>query len=677
MKHGRFQSVSKFGAVSWSLFWILFWSSSDVFADFVPKVQEFSSESEISESADDLKDENLELRKEAIAGKEIVKAASFSNGILPPKILEAGKEKFSPNIQKSFTPGIAFESLHFEVEPDFQWGQNTIQLSQVLKKVEEIRHEADLTASLWRQPFFVAKLGTGGISLTLNKEQVPYQTLIPAKRMRLRVVSPLPEAISAYSTPSPCRLEYVRGEICLTIAISSIQDFQEEKFLRNVREVLFRSALHEGKEDRIFPVWVQAGLSSVFAGGMDCENEFSKNPLLLSDLTEISRRASELNRSDFRNGDERKTGMGQDSRLLEEDLLFKGSSALWVRYFLGANSGKTFFSFWGILNQICSFTEKEFEHREQWEGEKQTRNLSFEKSISVITPQIQRETWEWMRSLENLAESRNDRAYPLSGGMAILNYSDSVPQSFREWCRDPNSEEILVREVSEVPVLNAVVFGNQPLPCQPLSEDQREAFSEMALLLQIVGTYRKENSGNFQRQGKTEDGILIQEVGKPKELRKFSAIASGRAEENPSSVSISESSQKNAAEDLEKKNEEDPRKVTAEDLQRLEDVYDWFKSGDLMNRKLFFDFDGYPVSPILRHAEAEKLFHPQNKALLLQEYEGNPVLSATFTDGSVLHVILEEAKEKEDDSEKSESEIRIFGMEVPENSEETESDVKP
>lgn len=627
-----------------------------------PKILEYSPESASSATAVASSEENERSddssMKFGTAGGEISKSVPFSKGILPPEILKAETEKFSPDIRRSYSSGIALESFHFEVEAAGRWERNALQLAQVLKQIEEIRYEADLTASLWRQPFFTADMRSGRMLLSPNKEQIPYRTSAPAKRMRLRICDSAVGMESSRSSMKPCRLENRRGEVCLTITLSSIHDFQSEEFLRDAREVLFRSALHDGKENLIFPIWLQEGLTSVFAGGFGQESESFRKALSLSELTEISENAVKSNDSTGY-GAVRNTETLSARRLLEEDVLFKNSSALWVRYFLGANSGKTFFSFWGSLNRICSFAEREMELRER---ENESKAWSSEQLLFQLSPQIQRESGDWLRLLKKASESRVEGVYSGSGTLAVQAFGGERPQNFAEWLQKPNSGEIPVWDSAEALVLNASVSENQPLPVQKLTEKQKEAFGDMALLLQIVNAYRKANSENgFSLGKKTEEGVLIQEFGKSRELRRFSTIAS---HEN-----LEENTQENVSPDSDSEGEktaDDSQKVTAEELQRLEDVYAWFVSGESMVESLFFDFNGYPVSPVLRDAELEKLFHPKDRAFLLQEYEGNPVLSATFTDGSVLHVILDENEGKKSDSERLAPGIRIFGMEAPE-----------
>jgi hypothetical protein len=106
--------------------------------------------------------------------------------------------------------------------------------------------------------------------------------------------------------------------------------------------------------------------------------------------------------------------------------------------------------------------------------------------------------------------------------------------------------------------------------------------------------------------------------------------------------------------------QEDSQTATAEEMQKLDWVFEWLKKNP--QNAISLNADGSLFFENFTPGRLQKIFHPQDRTYLLQEYGGNLVLSATFQDDYVLHVIMEKSPETN-----GAPEIRILGIEKPES----------
>ncbi|MDO4629049.1 MAG: hypothetical protein Q4C70_07685, partial [Planctomycetia bacterium] len=83
---------------------------------------------------------------------EIFPENNAGTPILPPDFVAEKLAACPIQIQRSYVPGVALESTHFLVEADSHWAQKADQLVRTVQTLEFIRNEAELTASLWRNP---------------------------------------------------------------------------------------------------------------------------------------------------------------------------------------------------------------------------------------------------------------------------------------------------------------------------------------------------------------------------------------------------------------------------------------------------------------------------------------------------------------------------------------------
>ena len=507
--------------------------------------------------------------------------------ILPDEVLGRKMPEFRHQIQRSYVPGCTLESTHFLVETDPYWKDRAPQLMKIVQLAEETRWESELVASLWRIPFF-----TSSTPRNLDAPMVPSRDLKSGKdvlkpefsgeRIRLRIVTP---ENSSFQTGS-CHLAQSDDGVVLTITTENLQEVDRLGLHRSLRRETFYSMLRDGKENLIFPQWLQNGLADVFAGQEAAPSKRSEN--LLSCLSRVSRDPEDAH--------------GQTAVSL-------------VRYCLTSNDGKAFFPFWDQLAKMYSM------------GCESLRELGGNRLLSALEEKVrknQRNSQELLRRFFSEIES-NPRNESFAGWQKSLT-SVSVGNPVRVfWFPEA---QILNGETQEL-----------PLPKIDLDESWKVAFLEMAQILKF--TSLSPQGRNFQNSqtapGTTSEsqshGVKIQEFGENR-----TQDYSPSDQESP---------------------EENSQTVTAEDLQKLESVFDWLVKNP--QSALSLNADGSVFSEYFIPGQLNKLFHPQDRTYLLQEYNGNLVLSATFQDDYVLHVIMEKSPQAS-----GVPEIRILGIEKPE-----------
>lgn len=287
-----------------------------------------------------------------------------------------------------------------------------------------------------------------------------------------------------------------------------------------------------------------------------------------------------------------------------------------VRYCLTSNDGRIFFPFWAQLAQMYSIG---YESLQELGGSRLLADLD------AKTRENQNNSQEMLRRFFNKIES------------------NAPYDTFANWQNSLTSisagEPVRVFWIPEAQVLNAETSDGS-LPKIGLDESWKTAFLEMARVLKLAGRSQQGQdvpSFSFPQAdptaGRYVSGVKIQEFGKdptenssatPKELPK-----------------------------------EDPQTASAEDLRKLESIFVWLKKNP--QGAVTLNSDGSILSELFIPGQLDGIFHPGDRTYLLQEYEGNPVLTATFHDDYVLHVIKEKSPQTP-----GVSEIRILGIEKPE-----------
>ncbi|MCR5162398.1 MAG: hypothetical protein K6C40_00105 [Thermoguttaceae bacterium] len=288
-----------------------------------------------------------------------------------------------------------------------------------------------------------------------------------------------------------------------------------------------------------------------------------------------------------------------------------------VRYCLTSNDGKAFFPFWEQLARIYQ------------NGGTSLQGLGQHCLLSALEEKIR----------ENQRFSQG-----VMGNFFRELESNRRNESFTNWQKSLTSvsggDSVRVFWFPEAQVLNVETTEPQ-LPRLGLDESWKEAFLEMVQVLKMTDLGR--NSPNFLSflKTQTETASRVQTHGV--KIQEF------RENETPNSgLAAQESAQ------------EDSKTATAEELQKLDWVFEWLKK-DPQNA-ISLNADGSLFFENFTPGRLQKIFHPQDRTYLLQEYGGNLVLSATFQDDYVLHVIMEKSPETT-----GAAEIRILGIEKPES----------
>lgn len=314
----------------------------------------------------------------------------------------------------------------------------------------------------------------------------------------------------------------------------------------------------------------------------------------------------------------------------EENLLFRlsalaqspedshGQTAVsLVRYCLTSNDGKVFFPFWEQLARMYQ------------NGGTSLQGLGEHCLLSVLEEKVgenQRFSQEVMRNFFRELESNRRN------------------ESFTNWQKSLTSvsggDSVRVFWFPEAQILN-VETTNPQLPRLGLDESWKEAFLEMVQVLKMTDLGR--NSPNFLSFLKTQTETASRGQTHGAKIQEF------RENETPDpALAAQESAQ------------EDSQTATAEEMQKLDWVFEWLKKNP--QNAISLNADGSLFFENFTPGRLQKIFHPQDRTYLLQEYGGNLVLSATFQDDYVLHVIMEKSPETN-----GAPEIRILGIEKPES----------
>ncbi len=545
-------------------------------------------------------------------------------------------------IRRSYVPGVTLESDHFLVEADTLWAGKADQLARVVQTLELIHAEAELCASLWRNPGEMPKIPDTQMTQNTEKQLKPrIRILVPDTDAR----RPAP-AMTVWGNEfrnageTPCRFSVVGQETYLTLEMTNPDELGNTDFLANVRAEMFRSVLHNGRENLQFPAWIQMGLCAVFSGVSNTMEIGNGNPV---DILQLP-------------------AMPEAETVMDPELC--ASSAFWVRYFITADDGQHYFPFWEELHRFSQMP------------------LSTDAQYSV--------------------RARNDAQFQMSQFLQKQHGSrQELRHSLQFWRFLNGTRGLLAQGTVSEPKGYVRVFWNPTVtvlnlpetPTFTLEEEWQEAFLEMATILKITHKYlqnytpvrgsenesenisENRNSVSLTRSTMTKNGMKIYEFRESKPFLGgggMKEFAEHVDLETPPEMATDETTENSEitenAENSEKENAETT--VTAEDIQALESVYEWFVNRE--NSYLIHDVDGTVLTSKFTPQRIEKLFHPEDCAYLLQEYEGNPVLSGTFSDGSVLHVMLEKARE---DGQRAT--IRILGFELSEEEVTKETENKP
>lgn len=286
-----------------------------------------------------------------------------------------------------------------------------------------------------------------------------------------------------------------------------------------------------------------------------------------------------------------------------------------VRYCLTSNDGKAFFPFWAQLANMYST------------GRQSLSELGGNRLLSALEEKVrqnQMNSQELLRKFfsEMDADPRNE---------SFVNWQNSLTS-----VSGGNAVRVFWRP--EAQVLNGET-AKPSLARLGLDESWKTIFLEMAQVLKFVSLSPQgrdlqiSQAASEAAWGTQAHGVKILEFGESQ------FPGPSPASQEPSN--------------------EDSQTATAEDLQKLELVLDWLIKNP--QSALSLNADGSVFSEIFIPGQLDKMFHPQDRNYLLQEYQGNLVLSATFQDDYVLHVIMEKSSQTS-----GAPEIRILGIEKPE-----------
>lgn len=286
-----------------------------------------------------------------------------------------------------------------------------------------------------------------------------------------------------------------------------------------------------------------------------------------------------------------------------------------VRYCLTSNDGKVFFPFWDQLARIYR------------KGGESLQGLGEHCLLSVLEEKIQ----------ENHLFSQE-----VLGAFFRALEANRQNESFTNWQKSLTSvsggDSVRVFWLPEAQVLNEETTEPQ-LPRLGLDESWKEVFLEMVQVLKL--TYLSQRSPNYQSFQNTQTEIFSREKTHGVKVQEFREDQTRSSEPGVGKQA-------------------DPQTATAEDLQKLERVFEWLRKNP--QNAISLNEDGSIFFENFTPGRLQKIFHPQDRTYLIQEYGGNLALSATFRDDYVLHVILEKTPQSP-----GVPEIRILGIEKPEN----------
>lgn len=308
------------------------------------------------------------------------------------------------------------------------------------------------------------------------------------------------------------------------------------------------------------------------------------------------------------------------SRLGSEPEDAHGQTAIsLVRYCLTSNDGKAFFPFWDQLAKMYSA------------GRRSLGELDGNRLLSALEEKVRQNQ---MNSQEILGK------FFMEMGANPRN------ESFANWQNAltavSGGNAVRVFWFPEAQILNGET-QETPLPRLCLDETWKTVFLEMAQVLKLTNSSPQGRELQISQAAQETapetvsetqiSGVKIQEFGGPQT--------------------------QNFTPDRQEPSEAGSQTATAEELQRLESVFDWLMKNP--QGALSLNADGSIFSEYFVPGQLDKMFHPQDRTYLLQEYQGNLVLSATFQDDYVLHVIMEKSSQTS-----GAPEIRILGIEKPE-----------
>lgn len=288
-----------------------------------------------------------------------------------------------------------------------------------------------------------------------------------------------------------------------------------------------------------------------------------------------------------------------------------------VRYCLTSNDGKAFFPFW---EQLARMYRK---------GGSALQELGENCLLSALEEKIrenQRFSQEIMANFFKELESNR------------------LNETFTNWQNSLTSvsggDSVRVFWFPEAQLLNEETADHQ-LPRLGMDESWKEVFLEMVQVLKLTDLGL--GSPSFQSFLKAQAEAVAREQTQGAKIQEFS--------ENQTLDSILASREAP---------QEDPLTSEAVEQQKLEWVFEWLKKNP--QSAISLNGDGSIFFESFSPGRLQKIFHPQDRTYLLQEYGGNLVLSATFLDDYVLHVIMEKSPQTP-----GVPEIRILGIEKPEN----------
>ncbi len=527
--------------------------------------------------------------------------AGFSQKFSSPAVIrlvapEVVKEETARAL-KTFSPqntptqrGRKISTPHFTLYTDMTAEDG----ARIATELEALWVEASLVAEMWRRPADAKIIpadhregnrgASGGVS-SFRENVFPENQKIP-------VYFTPPLMGGNQKSQNSCRFSADSGVARLDISPSLLATPVAHG--PALRQAVFQSVLMAGGEHHYFPQWIQTGLASIFSG--------QPLPASVDTWQTLSAPGGGVSMVDAL----------RESRLDMDAFSF--TAHLWTRYYLTADDGGNAPDFLKLLNTIYAAQSPIFETVRQ-------KALAGEMLVSV--------------ELQN--RSRAEVADSVRGFMNGVSAKDREGMfSQKEWLKDPH-----VGTVEVVWPRNVDILGNVPdaAPQEvPLPEAFKSIYGEMGVILKLAAKARAE----VARQEMSPDTRAqmqprVQADGGADEP--FSPAIFRYAEgASPGGMRIHDNDKMAAGKGK-------TSKIPENDRRRLERVYETIISGkDAISCTL--DADGTLLFPSRDEKRLKELFHPQDRAYLLQYYDGDLVLSVTMKSGDVFHVVLQEAEQK-------------------------------
>lgn len=495
---------------------------------------------------------------------------------------ESARNSIRPEITRT-VDGWKIETPHFTVFT----AENTQNAQIAASNLEALWAEAATVAAMWRDPA-AAKLNRAKNEKAANPAFRQENPKIPVHFATL----PLPDEKIARNS---CLFSEDGGAFRLDITPSLIRN--PEVHTQAVRHAVFQAVLAVGGERDYFPLWIQTGMAAVFSG--------QPLPASVDKWQALPAPGSATTLVDAL----------RETRLEAET--FQQAAHLWARYYLTANDAAHAAEFLNLLNAIHET------HAPIFERIRQQDLAGAIHSPAAARHQAQAEIAGRVRNFMNQISAQQNSGTLLPA----------------QWLREPG---VGVPEVIWPDRVNILTTDPDAEPeMAPLPEAFKPIYPEMALILKLAGQVR----GEISRLEKNTAAEIAPQVAETLAAEPEAEFSPTVFRYDPSDTPTGMRVYEHQIETPRETSGETPGKIPEKDAKRLARVYEAITAGPAAISATL-DTDGTILFPLRDGQRLRELFHPRDRAYLVQYYEGDLVLSVTLKNGDVFHAVLREPVEK-------------------------------